>query len=112
MMVNSSNYKSLVNYNSAIQLGSVKSVLKRLHSNNPQQFIIGHLNINFIRNKSDLMKPMLLYDIDIFMVTETKLDDSFPVSQFNVEVFSTPFRLDRNKNGGGIILYIRSYLIA
>ena len=46
------------------------------------------------------------------MVTETKLDDSFPVSQFNVEGFSTPFRLDRNKNGGGIILYIRSYIIA
>ena len=39
MMVNSSNYKSLVSDNSAIQLGSVKSVLKLLHSNNPQQFI-------------------------------------------------------------------------
>ena len=36
------------------------------------------------------------------MVTETKFDDSFPVSQFNVE----------NKNVGGIILYIRSYIIA
>ena len=31
------------------------------------------------------MKPMLLDDIDIFMVTETKLHDSFPASQFNVE---------------------------
>ena len=40
---------------------------------------------------------MLLDDIDIFMVTERKLDDSFPASQFNVEGFSTPFRLDRNK---------------
>ena len=49
---------------------------------------------------------------DIFMVTETKLDDSFPASQFNVKGFSTPFRPDRNKNGGGIILYIRSYIIA
>ena len=56
---------------------------------------------------------MLLHDINIFMVTETKLDDSFPVSQFNVEGFiSTPFRLDRNKNSGGIILYICSYIIA
>ena len=58
------------------------------------------------------MKPMLLDDIDIFMVTETKLDNSFPASQFNVEGFITPFRLNRNKNGGGIILYIRSYIIA
>ena len=55
---------------------------------------------------------MLLDDIDIFMVTETKLDDSFPASQFNVKGFSTPFRPDRNKNGGGIILYIRSYIVA
>ena len=54
---------------------------------------------------------MLLDDIDIFMVTERKLDDSFPASQFNVEGFSTPFRSDRN-NGRGIILYIRSYIIA
>ena len=46
------------------------------------------------------------------MVSETKLDDSLPVSQFNVDGFSTPFRLDRNKNGRGIILYIRSYIIA
>ena len=31
---------------------------------------------------------MLLHDIDIdFMVTETKSDDSFPVSQFNIERF-------------------------
>ena len=91
---NSSNNKSLINDNLAIQPGIVKSVLKCLHSNHPQQIIIGHLNINSIRNKFDIMKPMLMHDIDIFMVTETKLDDSFPVSQFNVEGFSMPFRLD------------------
>ena len=45
------------------------------------------------------------------MVTEKKLDDSFPASQFHVEGFSTLFRFDRNKNGGGIILHIRSYII-
>ena len=50
-------------------------------------------------------------DIDILMITETKLDDSFPVSQFEIDGFSTPFRLDRNKNGG-ILLYIRSYIVA
>ena len=102
----------MINDNLAIQPGFVKSVLKRLRSNHPQQIIIGHLNINSIRNKFDIMKPILMHDLDIFMVTETKLDHSFPVSQFNVEVSSTPFRLDQNKNGGGIILYIRSFIIA
>ena len=36
-IINSSNYKSLLDDNSSIQLGSVKSVLKRLRSNRPQQ---------------------------------------------------------------------------
>ena len=45
------------------------------------------------------------------MVTETKLGDSFSVSQL-IEGFNTPFRLDRNKNGGGIILYKSSYILA
>ena len=45
------------------------------------------------------------------MVTEIKLDDYFPVSQFNVKVFSTPSRFDRNKNGGGITFYILGNVI-
>ena len=109
-IINLSNYKSLINDNSAIQFSMVKSVLKSLCSNHPQQFIIGHLNINSIRNKFHIMKPMLLDDIDVFMVTEAKLDDSFPVSQFHVDGFSTSFRLDRNKSGRSIILYIGSYI--
>ena len=36
------------------------------------------------------------------MVTESKLDDSFPVSKINVEGFGAPFRLDRNKNSGAL----------
>ena len=93
-IISSSNYKYLINDNSAIQLGSAKSVLKHLRSNHPQQIIIGHLNINSIRNKFHIMKLMLMHDINIFKVTETKLVDSFPNLQYNVEGFSTPFRLD------------------
>ena len=51
---------------------------------------------------------MVAEEIDILMITETKLDDSFPASQFSIQGFCTPFILDRNKNGGGILLYIRS----
>ena len=41
------------------------------------------------------------------MVSETKLDDSFPEDQFLTEGFHSPFRFDRNRNGGGIMLYVR-----
>ena len=41
------------------------------------------------------------------MISETKLDESFPAGEFYIDGFSTPFRHDRDKNGGGIMLYIR-----
>ena len=40
------------------------------------------------------------------MIFESKLDDSFPHGQFLIEGFQAPFRFDRNKNGGGILLYV------
>ena len=73
-----------------------------------KNIIIGHLNINSIRNKFDLLKKMVSEEIDILMITETKLDDSIPVSQVSILGLCTPFRRDGNKNGGGILLYIRS----
>ena len=42
------------------------------------------------------------------MISESKLDDSFPGSQFLIQGFGKPFHLDRNRNGGGIMLLIRS----
>ena len=51
---------------------------------------------------------MVTEEIDILMITEAKLGDSFPASQFFIQGFCTPFRLDRNKNGGGILLSVRS----
>ena len=39
------------------------------------------------------------------MVSETQLDESFPQGQFKISGFSRPFRLDRNSNGGGIMLF-------
>ena len=44
---------------------------------------------------------------DVVMISETKLDDTFPVDQFIFEGFRKPFRIDRNKNGGGILLFVR-----
>ena len=41
------------------------------------------------------------------MISETKIDDSFPKSQFQIKGFSDPFRVDRNCNGGEILLYAR-----
>ena len=44
---------------------------------------------------------------DIFLISETKLDDSFPTAQVLIKGFSGPYRFDRNSKGGGLLLYIR-----
>ena len=46
------------------------------------------------------------------MISETKVDDSFPDGQFFLDGFGTPFHLDRNRNGGGVMLFIRNNIAA
>ena len=46
------------------------------------------------------------------MISESKLDDIFPHGQFLIDGFRTFFRFDRNKIGGGIVLYIREHITA
>ena len=46
------------------------------------------------------------------MISESKLDDSFLDSQFLIEGFGKSFRLDRNRNGRGIMLFIQSDIFA
>ena len=45
--------------------------------------------------------------LDILLVSETKIDDTFPEPQILIEDFSSPYRLDRTAKGGGISLHIR-----
>ena len=67
----------------------------------------GHLNINSLITKFDLFSEQIKGLIDILMMSETKLHDSFPEGQFLIDGFHSPFRFDCNKNGGGIMLYFR-----
>ena len=83
------------------------SVLKALRSDNSNKLIFAHLNINSMRNKFGSFSTQVKGNIDALMVSETKIDDSFPVGNFVVDGFSTPYRLDRDSNGGGIMLYVR-----
>ena len=46
-------------------------------------------------------------EIDVLMISETKMDNSFPISQFTITGYSIPFRLDRTSHGGGILLLVR-----
>ena len=80
--------------------------LKNTRLKNPNRLIIAQLNINSLRNKFDSLVRMLHNNLDILLISETKIDSSFPTTQFQIEGYTT-YRLDRNTNGGGILLYIR-----
>ena len=41
------------------------------------------------------------------MISETKIDDSFPLGNFLIGGFSKPYSLDRDSLGGGILLYVK-----
>ena len=64
--------------------------------------MIGHININFIENKFEALVSLIRDGVDIIMISETKIDDSFPQNQFLIEGYSNTFRDDRNAQGGDI----------
>ncbi|MCH2406024.1 MAG: hypothetical protein MK200_07515 [Nitrosopumilus sp.] len=66
--------------------------------------LIGHININAIANKFDALKVIIENRLDVLVLVETKLDDSFPEQQFIIDGYKKPYRLDRNSNGGGFDL--------
>ena len=58
-------------------------------------------------DKFDQLKLMVKYKANILVLTETKIDPSFQNQQFHIEGFCLPYRLERNKHGGGVLVYIR-----
>ena len=83
------------------------TILRKLRKANIDRIIIGHLNINSIRNKIHNLADIVSNRIDILLITETKIDHTFPRAQFLIESYSEPLRLDRSAFGGGLLLYIR-----
>ena len=56
-----------------------------------ESILIGHLNINSLRNKFEILVPSIAVTLDILMIYETKFDESYPVSQFLIPGSKTLF---------------------
>ena len=84
------------------------NILKKIKLSNVNRLVIGHININSLRNKFESLKMLIIGNIDILVITESKLDESFTTQQFAIEGYLLPYRIDRNENaGGGVIIYVR-----
>ena len=83
------------------------SKLKELKLANVNKLLIAQLNINGLASKFDDLKHLIAGNKGILLIIESKLDNSYPPGQFNINGFSNPFRQDRNEYGGGIMIYVR-----
>ena len=59
---------------------NINAGLRSLRVKNLNKLIIGRLNINSLRNKFALLTHQVKDNIDILMISETKLDESFSKS--------------------------------
>ena len=78
-----------------------------MRKDNLSSFIFGHLNINSIRKKFELLSDQIKGNVDVLIISETRINYSFPVHQILIKGFCTLYRLDRNTKGGAILLNVR-----
>ena len=83
--------------------------IRKLKLSNPHKIKLGHLNINSLRNKFESIAGVIQGTFDIFLLSETKIDESFPDKQFCLNNYWI-FRKDRNRYGGGISFYVNENL--
>ena len=68
------------------------------------------LNFNSFSSKFSQLKLITEKYIDTLVITKTKPDSSFSSSQFIIEGFSMPYRCDRNRLGGGVIIHVCNHI--
>ena len=84
----------------------VKSSPCNLKPRNVNRLIFVQIDINSIRNRFEVLFSLVSNNIDVLLISETKNDNTLPMSQFCVPEYSVPFRLD----GGGIMLYVKEHM--
>ena len=79
---------------------------KNIKLKNTIGLFLGHFNVNSVVGKFDHLKVLIGNNIDILVITETKIASSFRNAQFRIGGLSAPFRLDWNRFGGGCLIYV------
>ena len=82
--------------------------LKTLRLNNLKKVIFSYYNINLITNTMGKLRQVVMENVDILAIAETKICDSFPTAQFLLVGYHSPYRLDKSSKSGGIFVYVKS----
>ena len=100
-----SNNEPSTNLNPKFNEDDPISVLMKLKAKHAYKPVIAHLNINFLEPKFESLNSLMKNNLYILLVSETKLNDTFPSGQFLIEDYAKPIRLDRNCYGGGLLFF-------
>ena len=92
------------------QTGDPKEILENLRLKNVNRLICVQLDINSIRNKFDSLVNILNNNTDILMISETKLDLSFPSGQFHIHGFSEPCLIEKATVVKYFCIFVKIYL--
>ena len=71
---------------------------------------VASLNVNSLLKHIDEIRIMLSNHVfDILVINESKIDPSIPDSEINIPSYKS-IRKDRNRNGGGVVIYVRQQI--
>ena len=59
-----------------------KTILKSIRQENTNNVVFAHININSLGNKFELLADQVKVNIDVLMISETKLMIVFPLGTF------------------------------
>ena len=79
---------------------SHKALVVNIRRKNINRLVLAQLNINSLPNTFESLQHIINKYIDVLLISEIKIDSY-------LEGYATPYRLDINANGSGILLYIR-----
>ena len=53
-----------------------------------------------------MLSILMKNKVGILTIAETKIDESFPSDQFLIDNYKIPYRLDKTKTSGGLLVYV------
>ena len=87
-------------------------ILRKLRLKYPRNPLLGYLNINSVKNKiTDVREMIGRLQLDYFVISDTKLDSSFPSAQFHIGDYEIRNRRNRDKSGGELIEFVKKGII-
>jgi exonuclease III len=107
---NVSNEQSVLNSDNSVAVNPADDLVT-VRKSYPKNVLMAYLNVNSIRYKIvEVEHIMRNSNLNIFGISETKIDSSFPDKQFQLQGYNM-FRKDRTCHGGGLLVYVQSHIL-